>query len=332
MVYNYSYLYIAMSARVFAKVNMPLSAVSLLLNIFFIYCMVFPQQGAEQLKRTLKVLLGSLIACNITIHSSSILTVLCEFVLYNVINNWYIWYLMFDVILAVMMYTMMTIVTSCHWKNMFYFCQIVRLQHSVFIWFKRNIRAIINCALILNAILFLFGIIVELAYAVVRFNYQQLHNASDDVAEALWNSVLINRKIRLVDFWTRLGCFFLSLCVMLASSYATVLYLWRHIKNVEESGLVSPRLQRQIKMTITGITVQALLHFLCSDGIILIQIIPKYYDVDLDWNGYIICTIISVYSFGTSINMMVSQSLFRQRAVCIWQKLLQTVNFSSLNN
>ncbi|KAL7865145.1 hypothetical protein SRHO_G00103920 [Serrasalmus rhombeus] len=35
------------------------------------------------------------------------------------------------------------------------------------------------------------------------------------------------------------------------TSCAVVLYLWRHMKSVEDSGLVSPRLQRQIKMTIS---------------------------------------------------------------------------------
>ncbi|KAL7882332.1 hypothetical protein AOLI_G00091810 [Acnodon oligacanthus] len=93
---------------------------------------------------------------------------------------------------------------------------------------------------------------------------------------------------------------------MLASSCAVVLYLWRHMKNMEDSGLVSPRLQRQIKMIITGITAQALLHFLCSDGVIIFQIIIQYTELDVDWNNNILCTIIALYSFGTTINMMVA--------------------------
>ena len=95
------------------------------------------------------------------------------------------------------------------------------------------------------------------------------------------------------------------------------------MKNVEESGLVSPRLQRQIKMTITGITVQVLLHFLCSDGIIIVVIADKFSQKNWDCDGFILCTIISVYSFGTTINMGVCQSPFRQGVVHAWQKLLQ---------
>uniref|UniRef100_A0AAR2JLP8 Taste receptor type 2 n=1 Tax=Pygocentrus nattereri TaxID=42514 RepID=A0AAR2JLP8_PYGNA len=108
---------------------------------------------------------------------------------------------------------------------------------------------------------------------------------------------------------------------MLSSSCAVVLYLWRHMKNMEDSGLISPSLQRRIKMTITGITMQVLLHFLCSDGLIIFQIITQYSDVDVDWNGNILCTIISLYSFGTTVNMMVGQSLFRQRAVHAWRNV-----------
>ncbi|KAL6484121.1 hypothetical protein MHYP_G00061660 [Metynnis hypsauchen] len=150
---------------------------------------------------------------------------------------------------------------------------------------------------------------VNAAYEIVILNFYAAVNSSDDAATLLLNALQINSEIILVGFWIRLGVFLLSLCVMLASSCAVVLYLWRHMKNVEDSGLVSPRLQRQIKMTITGITVQALLHLLCSDGVIIFQIILQYTDMDVDWNGNILCTIISLYSFGTTVNMMIDPLL-----------------------
>ncbi|XP_037394884.1 taste receptor type 2 member 42-like [Pygocentrus nattereri] len=324
MMYNYSYFSVEMSAEAFASVNVPFSAVSVLLNIFFIYCMVVPQQGAEQLKDPLKVLLGSLIGCNIIIHSCSFLIVLTDFVLYKIFPNWFTSYVLHNLTLSVMMYTVMTIITSCYWRNVFYFCQIVPLQHSVFIWFKRNMRGLIRSALILSSIFCLFGMAVSAAYEIVIFNLYIAYNSSDDAMNALFNALQV-KEIILVGFWIRVGIFLLSLCVMLSSSCAVVLYLWRHMKNMEDSGLISPSLQRRIKMTITGITMQVLLHFLCSDGLIIFQIITQYSDVDVDWNGNILCTIISLYSFGTTVNMMVGQSLFRQRAVHAWRKLLQSL-------
>ncbi|XP_072542453.1 uncharacterized protein [Salminus brasiliensis] len=319
--------YIVMRAETFISVNVPLSAVGILLNMFFVFCMVFPPQGAEQLKKLLKVLLGSLVGCNMIIHFCCLFIVFYEFILWKIDLDWDILFVMSDLILNVMMYTMMTSVCSCHWKNMFYFCQIVPPQHSFFIWFKRNIRAVIYSALILNAIFYVFGMLVEIAYEIVKLDFYTASNSSSELEDALWNSLQISRRIKLANFWTRLVFFLLSLCVMLTSSFATVLYLWRHMKNVEESGVSSPRLQRQIKVIITGITVQALLHFLCSDGILIDEIMVKYSSVDLDWNGYILYTFISLYSFGTTINMGVSQSLFRQGVVHVCQKLCKTLGY-----
>ncbi|XP_072542445.1 uncharacterized protein [Salminus brasiliensis] len=324
---SYKYIIVSMKAETFVSVNVPLSAVGIFINMFFIFCMVFPPQGAEKVKKLPQVLLALLVGCNSVIHWCCLFIVFYEFFLCEVVLDWYTLLVMSDLILNVMMYTMMTSVCSCHWKNMFYFCQIVPPQHSFFIWFKRNIGAVIYSALILNAVFYVFGMAVDVAYAVARLKYYNAYNVSSETENVLLNSVLVNRRIRLVDYWTRLVFFSLSLCVMSTSSFATVLYLWRHMKNVEESGVSSPRLQRQIKVIITSITVQALLHFLCSDGIVMDEILAIYAKMSFDSNGYILYTFISLYSFGTTINMGVSQSLFRQGAVHIWQKLCQTLGY-----
>ncbi|KAG9271601.1 taste receptor type 2 member 8-like [Astyanax mexicanus] len=322
---SWTYFYIEMSAKMFVSVNVPLSAIGILLNMFFVFCMVFPPQGAEQQKRILKVLLGSLVWCNTVIHLVCLFIVFYEFIMWNLDMKVSILLAMSDVILNVMIYSMITSVTCCHWMNMFYFCQIVPPQHPFLIWFKRNIRALIYSGLGLNAILYVFGMSVEIAYEIVGLSYYAAYNSTDDLADMLWDSLQINRKIKLVNFWCRLVLFLLSVCVMLASTFATVLYLWRHMKNLEESGVSSPRLQRQIKIIIAGITTQAVLHFLCSNGILIDELVVKYSSVDFDWNAYILYTFISLYSFGTTINMGISQSLFRQGAVHVWQNVCQTL-------
>ncbi|KAG9271602.1 taste receptor type 2 member 8-like [Astyanax mexicanus] len=332
-----------MSAESFAAVNVPLSAVGILINMFFVVCMVFSPQGAEQLKPLLKVLLGSLVGCNFAIfvcillgslvwcntviHLVCLFIVFYEFIMWKLDMKVSILLAMSDLILNVMIYSMITSVTCCHWMNMFYFCQIVPPQHPFLIWFKRNIRALIYSGLGLNAILYVFGMSVEIAYEIVGFDYDAAYNSSDDLADILWDSLQINRKIKLVNFWCRLVLFLLSICVMMVSTFATVLYLWRHMKNLEESGVSSPRLQRQIKIIIAGITTQAVLHFLCSNGILIDELMAKYSSVDFDWNGYILYTFISLYSFGTTINMGISQSLFRQGAVHVWQNVCQALRF-----
>ncbi|XP_066542046.1 uncharacterized protein [Hoplias malabaricus] len=323
-----SYFSVAMSAKAFALVNVPSSAVSILLNIFFVYCMVVPQRGAEQLKNILKVLQGSLVACNITIHSCSILIVLCDFVIRD-LTDVFMLYVLLHLIFYVMLYAMMTIVTSCHLKNTFYFCQIVPLQQSFFIWIKKNIRAFVYTALILNATFCLFCLAVDISSAIVVLNFLSGQINSTDEFSAVLNSLQISSNIELVDIFCRLGYMFLSIFVTLVSGSATVHYLWRHMKNVEESGLFSARLQRQMKMTIINITAQLLMNFLFSDGTVITEIVANFSAVFFDWNGYIICTLISLHSFVTTISMAVNQSAFRNGIVLVWQKFSRLL---SLNN
>ena len=102
MVLNTSWHFsVEMTNRAFHSVNVPFSAVSILLNILFVYCMVVPQQGSEQLKEPLKVLLSSLVGCNIIIHSCSFLIVLNEFGVSEMVNNYSQVYLMPNFILEV---------------------------------------------------------------------------------------------------------------------------------------------------------------------------------------------------------------------------------------
>ncbi|XP_049341327.1 taste receptor type 2 member 8-like [Astyanax mexicanus] len=313
-----SYFLISMSAKSFAAVNVPLSATGILLNVFFVFCMIFPPQGAELLKPLLKVLLGSLVGCNTAIHVCGCLIVYYVFVIHDVILDW-LALVISGLIVNVMMYTMMTSVTCCQWMNMFYFCQIVPPQHPFFIWFKKNIRALIYSGLIFNVVLYVFGMTADVAYAIVQVKFYNADNVSSAMRNELVNSVALNHDIKLVNFLSRVLLFLLSVCVMLVSSFATVLYLWRHMKNLEESGVSSPRLQRQIKVIITSILIQATLNFLCSVGVLIDEILSEYTGVDSD--GLILFTIISLYSFGTTINMGITQSLFRQGAVNVLQKL-----------
>ncbi|XP_036430709.1 taste receptor type 2 member 1-like [Colossoma macropomum] len=299
---------------VFASVNIAVSAACMLMNVFFVFCMVFPQQGTERLKQPLNVLLGSLVGSNIALHVFTLLSVVSDFMSSS--NS-----LVYDVGTAVMLFTMRTSITSILWLNVFYYCQIVPAQHPFFIWLKKNIKVFIYSALIMDRMFFLYGFTVAVAYLVKQFesstdkNTAFINNTTDPYMDVMFKTLLL-------DFWLRLIYFLLSLCVMLASSCATVLYLRRHMKSMQDSNSsFSFHLQKQMRVTMTGI-IQALLYFFCSASMVANEILSFVIPPQYKLHEHILCTIILLYSFGTAVNMSIGQSIFRQRAINVWENIL----------
>ncbi|XP_072542440.1 uncharacterized protein [Salminus brasiliensis] len=314
----YSWNGLEVNHVVFASVNITLSLPSMLLNIIFIFCMVFPQPGTERLKQPLSVLLGSLVGSNIALHVFTLLAVFFDLMLsFNA--------LIYDITAAVMLFTMRISITSTLWLNVFYYCQIVPAQHSVFLWLKKNIRVFIYSALIMDRIFFLYGFIAT----VVSLLKQSGNCAPNDAAVELTkqNNTNSNRSLLVNTLRLELGYFSVSLCVMLASSCATILYLQRHMKSMKESSrsFSSLHLQRQMRVTVTGI-IQALLYFFCSSSVVVNEFISILMPSFFGLQQHIICTLILLYSFGTTINMGFGQSIFRQGAINVWEKLLQKRN------
>ncbi|XP_072542441.1 uncharacterized protein [Salminus brasiliensis] len=322
-----------MSSKAFALVNVFVAVFNILMNLFFIFCMVFPQQGPEHLKQPLKILLGLLIECSIAVHVCILIFVQngdvifapesAEFLIYHIIEE-------------VMLFTMRTSVTSHLWLSVFYYCQIVPAQRSFFIWLKENIREFVYSALIMDRLFFLSGFISSVLY------FSEIHNFPENIAAANPNlpdtqqnatSAKYRRLFDLyvIQYWIRFPYFLLSLFVMLASNCATILYLRKHMKSMKDSSrsFSLPRLQTQMRVTITGI-VQAILQIICSSWIIsdgpLRLTLPSNFDPD----RHIYSTVISLYTLCSTLNLCAGQSIFRQRAVNAWQKLVQY--FTTLND
>ncbi|KAG9271598.1 taste receptor type 2 member 8-like [Astyanax mexicanus] len=283
---NTSPFSVKITSCVFASVNVPVSVSCLLLNIFYYFCLIVPQKGTEILKQPLKALLGSLLRCNVFIHISILVMV----------------------IISIVVYTMMISVNSSHWLNIFYCFQIIPVQHPYFIWLKKNIRVFIYSFLIINIAVCLLGMNGSIGYILIFFA---------DVNITDWTTVTRFIVSDEAAFCIKLGLYMLSFCVMLGSSCVTVVFLWRHIKNMEKNigSCSSPQRQRNIKLTIACISVQAFLHIICSALVIIDELLVFLLISDFDLNRNILCTVISLYSFATTINLGLSQSVFRQRAV-----------------
>lgn len=301
-----------MSCEDFASLNVPVSVFSILMNIFFIYCMVFQQYEQEQLKQPLNVLQGILVGSNITINVCTLLKVCIYF-----FQPYSKYFLVNIVVSKCVVYTMMTSVTSSFWQNVFYYCQITPAQ-SYFVWLKKNIRVLIYCALLINIIVYLFGLSLVCAFVVI------IQSAASDNSTSI---VSDTKFISIVETWNvvfsmTLVLLVLNLSGMSTSSCATVIYLRKHLKNMEESNtLSSPRFQRQIKMIINSIAIHAVLHFICSIGVLVDLYVSMYSDQTYDLNENILSTFVSFYALGTTITLGIAQSLFRQQVAYVWNKM-----------
>ncbi|KAJ8415204.1 hypothetical protein AAFF_G00009020 [Aldrovandia affinis] len=116
------------------------------------------------------------------------------------------------------------------------------------------------------------------------------------------------------------------------SSCATVLYLWKHMRRMQvtpNSSFSSPRLQSQWRVTITGI-IQAVLYLFCSLWFILSYLL-LIFNLDHDYIGHILCTVICLLSICTNINLGFGQTLFRQRVADLWNRAVQIPQLCGLN-
>ncbi|CDQ61994.1 unnamed protein product [Oncorhynchus mykiss] len=294
-------------------VNGPLAIVNILVNLFFAFCLFCPPRGREGLKQPVKLLLGFLVFCT-TIFLVSLITVECVWLLTYSEEIQYV-----DMLV---LFTAFTSMSTSVWLNFFYYTQIVPAQRALFIWVKRNIKIIIYWGLFVDRIFFLFDLAVNtsLVYCFkdVEGNDNITYTSTNDTVsgstDGLYYTVL-------VCFYCKVIYMFFCLCVMVGSSWVTVCYLYRHMKSMKESGSTfsSPRLHSQMRVTITGI-LQGILYFLCA-----LWIFISFFSINFSmvFNYTFFNTVISLYMFGTTVNLGIGQSVFRQRAADIWLKAQQ---------
>ncbi|XP_070694458.1 taste receptor, type 2, member 201, tandem duplicate 1 [Pempheris klunzingeri] len=227
-------------------------------------------------------------------------------------------YQLSEISLLIWICSLSTSTSSSVWLNFYYYTQVVPAQTALFIWIKKNIKSIICC-------LWLFEIFSSAFDFTVRYlcrNWFELRFS---------NNFTMDHDMTVK--WQKHLCFSLDgmliahnifcLCVMLVSSGSTVAYLCRHMRHMAANGqhFSSPRFSGQVRVTVTGI-IQGILYAFCSvwnvcsftsfHSSLLIQL-----------------TVIDLYISGTTFNLGVGQTVFRQRAADIWLRGAQRCN--SLN-
>ena len=289
-----TFLYMSVFAIFF--INGPLMVLNLIANIFFGFCLM--TRKTQQVKQPLMILLGSMVSCTILyVLSVTLLACVLEWVESIVVAV-----IAFQIVTLLMHVNMNTYV----WLMFYYYTMIVPSQRALFLWLKKNIKSFIYVMMLLDSLIFLGNASFEITLNII--DYSIFNNGTElvfiDIGFVLDSIVYIH--------------LFLCLLVMMISCFATAHYLNKHMKSLSASdgSLSNPRLHSQIRVTVTGI-LQGVLCFICTicdlvDGMSL-YLSPFYFD------AYIPITVINLYIFGTTVNLGVGQTLFRERAVHVWK-------------
>ncbi|XP_055071748.2 uncharacterized protein [Misgurnus anguillicaudatus] len=277
------------------------------------------QEGPENLQKPpLNVLLGSLIGCNL------VLSIFTLFLFFNDIVN--VPVLIYIVLFLVMLYALKASFADCLGLNVFYYFQIVPTRQPFLIWVKKYIKLFIYLMMFFDRIFFLFGFILiffpeRVVIPTVNITGYYPHE--------------VPYYLIRTDFGLRCFYFLACLGIMVVSNTSTVLYLWRHVKRMQDSSSFSAlQYQTQKRVAILSIA-QTVLFFFFSAGLITYEFELRFYKYTpishFDPSGHILCSGLAFYSFGTTIILGVGQAKFRHRAADIWKKLGRAISGCNLN-
>ncbi|XP_061926566.1 uncharacterized protein LOC133665319 [Entelurus aequoreus] len=315
----------------FLIINVPLGVFILAMNLFFLFCLGWPQ-GTDRLKQPLRFLLELLIG------SSSVYPVFLTLTFLMMGNNKYGLVLFF-----MLRYSVNISMSGYVWLSFYYFAHIVPARRAFFDWLKRNIKVTIFMVLLLDCLVYLHDNVVEIAmvliskpavftddYNVTRDQIPDNNGTWDQIPDngtwkqipdknVMWNRIPNSSQLKLyrlvVYIITRVHML-TSLCLMIFSNITTLRYLQGHMRTMTQNGIsVSrSRLRSWLRVCATGIC-QCVIFFSCAVFILLESITIEY--AAFYFGTAVLSTVTTLYIFGTTINLAVGQTVYRQRAVAL---------------
>uniref|UniRef100_A0A8C9SA04 Taste receptor type 2 n=1 Tax=Scleropages formosus TaxID=113540 RepID=A0A8C9SA04_SCLFO len=289
---------VVMETITYLVLNWPLSVAGVLLNIFFGFCLLSPKGEAP--KQPLKELLISTVFCNVALQITVIM---------HLLSTLYPPYETLDTVLYFFTgYSTTTSMSSCVWLSVFYHTKIVPSQRTFFTWVKRNIKTVVYCGLVVDRIFLLAEVIFSTIFDV------SVNTVSNCTVTA---SYMVKINFAFHFFFLAYMLFFVG--TMSLSWGSNLVYLCRNMKRIEMSGSpFSSGLRSQMRVTITGI-IQTVLHLFCSLYLLLEWF--NFIQDDLRYRN--IRTVFLFFSFGTTVNFGLSQTLIRNRAAGVFNKAFQ---------
>ncbi|KAJ0070171.1 hypothetical protein NL108_002482 [Boleophthalmus pectinirostris] len=284
-----------------------LNPLNIIVNVFYVFCLSFPPQTGQK-KQPLTMLLGFLILCllsycvSLTIQGLlelakeySMIVVICELITGFTVDCSMVGYV---------------------WLNFYYYIQIVPAQSALFHWVKRNIKSTIYVLLGTDI---LITMLTRIFYVVFMYLINEIvHHSSDSFFNmTIWGGL---EESYAFSFYMTLLHYAVMLCVTVLSSFSTVCYLHKHMKNLGKMGtsFSATRLRSQMRVTITGIF-QGVLFFLFASYALCEVFVAEYSGKYID--KYIWFSISTFFISGTTVTLGIGQNVFRQRIIDMYKAL-----------
>ncbi|XP_061735877.1 uncharacterized protein LOC133538338 [Nerophis ophidion] len=220
----------------FLIINTPLAIFILAMNLFFLFCLGWPQ-GTDRPKQPLRFLLELLIGC------SSVYLVFLTLTFLTMGDNNY-WLVLF----FMLQYSVNISMSGYVWLSFFYFAHIVPARRAFFDWLKRNIKVTIFVVLLLDCLVYLHETVVEIAKSLIS----KPAIFTDD-NNGTWDQIPDNNGTRnqipdssqlklyhLVVFIITRVHMLNTLCLMIFSIITTLRYLQGHMRTMTQNAFRSP--------------------------------------------------------------------------------------------
>ncbi|XP_059895254.1 uncharacterized protein LOC132448188 [Gadus macrocephalus] len=279
-----------------ALINGPLLILNLNANIFFVFCLM--TRKTQQMKQPLTILLGSMVSLTILyVLSVTLRTCVSTWVKSDVAD---------EISDTIVNFLVRGNITSYVWLMFYYHFMIVPFQRALFLWVKNNLRSVICVALLFDRLMFLGDALFDIASIIDDSRVSnQTHSLFNTIGISLFS--IVNIYI------------FSCLFIMIFSCFATAHYLNKHRKSLSagDGSLSNPRLHSPIRVTVTGI-LQGVLCFLCV-MFNLVAVMSFYLSPYFYFGPLITFTLNNIYISGSTVNLWVGQTLFRERAEHVWK-------------
>lgn len=291
------------------RINSPMVIVNVLASLYFIFCLTRPSRG-ERLKQPLKLLLWTVICSTL----SFLVTLL---VLFGSEPD------SFETNMATFGMFLLSLSISMNasvWLNFYYYMQIVPSKSGAFVWIKRNLKPIIYCIWVVEKLI--NGLIVSsiLTFKISIINYLNDFELPNSTSTSY--AIFLTSHLRFSVIATQIYIL-ICLCVMLASSWCTVVYLSRHTCQMASQGLSCSRFRSQVRVTASGI-LQGALYLMVSLCVVAENLCFNVLATHGSYLALSNITMINVYMMGTSVSLGVGQTVFRQRAVDLWHRAVRS--------
>lgn len=295
----------------FLLINSPLIVLSLVLNVFYAYCLIL---NKGKLKKLLYMLLGFLISCSIAF-------LILMFFTYGMLKNPEN-LTMTSVYWAVILCIVHSNLTGSTWLSFYFYTQIVPSQRTFLIWVKKNIRCFIYTGFLLDEFIIFLSSALDTTEAILETSRCVGTN------NGTWTELReghLNVASLIAFYLVKLHVLF-CLCMMLVSDFSIVHYLHRHMKNVAQRDFSSQTTQGQMRAAVSGFLqgvfflFYGMIYFIDS----IINTLSGHYTM-----GPMACsTLTSLYISATTVNLGVGQTIFRQEAADIWKTITALCNIA----